>query len=39
VDAEDDMERLLGWGADALISNRPDLAVTVPRRVRAAPRP
>jgi glycerophosphoryl diester phosphodiesterase len=29
VDAEDDMERLLGWGADALISNRPDLAVTV----------
>jgi glycerophosphoryl diester phosphodiesterase len=29
VDTEDDMERLLGWGADALISNRPDLAVTV----------
>ena len=29
IDAEDDMERLLGWGADALISNRPDLAVTV----------
>jgi hypothetical protein len=23
------MERLLGWGADALISNRPDLAVRV----------
>jgi glycerophosphoryl diester phosphodiesterase len=29
VDTRDDMERLLGWGADALISNRPDLAVTV----------
>jgi glycerophosphoryl diester phosphodiesterase len=23
------MQRLLGWGADALISNRPDLAVAV----------
>jgi len=29
VDTEGDMERLLAWGADALISNRPDLAVTV----------
>jgi glycerophosphoryl diester phosphodiesterase len=29
VDSEQDMERLLAWGADALISNRPDLAVTV----------
>ena len=29
VDAETDMERFLAWGADALISNRPDLAVTV----------
>jgi glycerophosphoryl diester phosphodiesterase len=29
VDTRADMERLLGWGADALISNRPDLAVTV----------
>jgi glycerophosphoryl diester phosphodiesterase len=27
VDDEDDMVRLLDWGADALISNRPDLAV------------
>jgi glycerophosphoryl diester phosphodiesterase len=27
VDAEDDMLRLLSWGADALISNRPDIAV------------
>lgn len=26
VDREDDMARLLGWGVDALISNRPDLA-------------
>jgi glycerophosphoryl diester phosphodiesterase len=29
VDEADDMQRLLAWGADALISNRPDLAVTV----------
>lgn len=29
VDEEDDMKRLLSWGADALISNRPDLAVRV----------
>jgi glycerophosphoryl diester phosphodiesterase len=29
VDEVDDMQRLLEWGADALISNRPDLAVTV----------
>ena len=29
VDDAGDMRRLLGWGADALISNRPDLAVTV----------
>ena len=29
VDDEGDMRRLLGWGADALISNRPDLAVSV----------
>jgi glycerophosphoryl diester phosphodiesterase len=29
VDDADDMRRLLGWGADALISNRPDLAVTI----------
>ena len=31
VDQEDDMQRLLGWGVDALITNRPDLA----RRVTA----
>ena len=29
VDEEADMRRLLGWGVDALISNRPDLAVRV----------
>ncbi len=29
VDEAGDMQRLLAWGADALISNRPDLAVTV----------
>ena len=29
IDDEADMRRLLEWGADALISNRPDLAVQV----------
>jgi glycerophosphoryl diester phosphodiesterase len=29
VDEEPDMRRLLAWGVDALISNRPDLAVRV----------
>jgi hypothetical protein len=27
------MERLLGWGVNALISNRPDAAVTVRNRL------
>jgi glycerophosphoryl diester phosphodiesterase len=29
IDEADDMVRLLRWGADALISNRPDLAVSI----------
>jgi glycerophosphoryl diester phosphodiesterase len=40
VDDEADMRRLLQWGADALISNRPDLAVQVRDRfVSSAPPP
>ena len=35
VDQEADMRRLLGWGAHALITNRPDLAV----RIRDAAHP
>jgi glycerophosphoryl diester phosphodiesterase len=33
VDQEPDMVRLLAWGVDALISNRPDLAVRVRDRL------
>ena len=36
VDVPADMERLLHWGVAALISDRPDLAVQVVRRWRAA---
>jgi glycerophosphoryl diester phosphodiesterase len=32
VDDKGDMERLLAWGVDALISNRPDVAVSVRNR-------
>jgi glycerophosphoryl diester phosphodiesterase len=31
VDEPDDMRRLLRWGADAIISDRPDIAVAVVR--------
>jgi len=34
VDTEDDARRLLGWGVDALITDRPDLVVPVVREVR-----
>jgi glycerophosphoryl diester phosphodiesterase len=33
VDTEDDARRLLGWGVDALITDRPDLIVPVIARV------
>ena len=36
VDEEPDMRRLLEWGADGLISNRPDLAVRVRNAMTAA---
>ena len=31
VDHREDMERLLAWGVDGLISDRPDVAAQVPR--------
>jgi glycerophosphoryl diester phosphodiesterase len=37
VDVEADMRRLLAWGADALITNRPDLAAGVRDAVAGAP--
>jgi glycerophosphoryl diester phosphodiesterase len=37
VDEPDEMRRYLAWGADALISNRPDLAVAVRDAMRGAP--
>jgi glycerophosphoryl diester phosphodiesterase len=36
VDAADDMRRLLDWGVDALITDRPDVAVAVVRAWRRA---
>jgi glycerophosphoryl diester phosphodiesterase len=38
VDEEADMERLLAWGADGLITNRPDAAVAVRNRFAAGSR-
>lgn len=37
VDDEPDMKRLLEWGVDGLITNRPDLAIEVVRRGSSAP--
>jgi glycerophosphoryl diester phosphodiesterase len=37
IDEEADMSRLLEWGADALITNRPDLAVRVRDRFVSVP--
>jgi glycerophosphoryl diester phosphodiesterase len=34
VDSEKDIRRLLGWGVDAIISDRPDVAVEVVRAYR-----
>jgi glycerophosphoryl diester phosphodiesterase len=36
IDDAGDMERLLGWGADGLISNRPDVAVQIRNRFVAS---
>ena len=34
VDAEEDAQRLLAWGVDALITDRPDVIVPIVKRVR-----
>jgi glycerophosphoryl diester phosphodiesterase len=34
VNDEADMRKLIGWGADGLISDRPDIAVEVARGTR-----
>ncbi len=36
VNQRDDMQRLIRWGADGLISDRPDIAVDVVRETRSA---
>ena len=35
VDDESDMDRLLSWGVDGIITKKPDLAVRARARVRA----
>jgi len=35
VDREEDVRRLLGWGVDGVITDRPDVAVPVVRLHRA----
>jgi glycerophosphoryl diester phosphodiesterase len=35
VNAEHDIRRLLAWGVDAIISDRPDLAVRIVREASA----
>jgi hypothetical protein len=37
VDGEDDARRLLSWGVDALITDRPDKIGPLLRDVRSAP--
>lgn len=39
VNAEESARRLLGWGVDALITDRPDLLVPLVRRLQASSRP
>jgi glycerophosphoryl diester phosphodiesterase len=39
VDEEHDMRRLLSWGVDGLISNRPDVAVRIRDEFLAAAHP
>lgn len=39
VDSEDDARRLLGWGVDALITNRPDIIIPLVRTHVRAQRP
>jgi len=34
VNRDDDARRLLGWGVDALITDRPDLLVPIVRSIR-----
>jgi len=38
VDREDDARRLLAWGVDALITDRPDIIVPLVKRIGAGGR-